>query len=79
MYGRPARAVEQVKADDAVGVDVRVPRDRVVGVADEGDFWGLAGGRVSLWCGVELGEDRGDIYLDGVLRAEGEFEAVGFV
>jgi hypothetical protein len=41
MYGRPAGAVEQVEADDAVGVDVRVPGYRVRVVADEGDFWGL--------------------------------------
>ena len=41
MNGTPALPVEQVEADDAVGVDVRVPGYRVRVVADEGDFWGL--------------------------------------
>ena len=44
VHWRPPRAVEQVEADDAVGVDVRVPGDRVRGVADKGDFGGLRGG-----------------------------------
>lgn len=38
VNGRPTAAVQQVEADDAVGVDVRVVGDRVHGVADEGDF-----------------------------------------
>lgn len=39
----PAGAVEQVEADDAVGVDVRVPGYRVGFVAEEDYFGGLRG------------------------------------
>jgi hypothetical protein len=41
--GRPAGAVEQVEADDAVGVDVWVPGYGVCVVAEEDDFGGLLG------------------------------------
>jgi hypothetical protein len=45
MHGRPALAVEQVEADDAIAVDVRVHGDgRDVGrVGDEPDFGGFCG------------------------------------
>jgi hypothetical protein len=75
--GRPTRAVEQVEADDAVGIDVRVPGDGVVGVANEGDFWGLRD--VGLVWFVDRREEMVVAYLDGVLWAEGKFQAVGFV
>lgn len=39
--GRPALAIKKVEADDAVGVDVRVPGDRVGVGAEEDDFGGL--------------------------------------
>jgi hypothetical protein len=52
--GRPAGAVEQVEADDAVGVDVGVPGYGVRVVFLEDYFGSL--GRVS---GEELGEGRG--------------------
>jgi hypothetical protein len=38
VYGRPALAIEQVEADDAVRVDVRVPWDWVRVVFYEYDF-----------------------------------------
>lgn len=38
MYGAPPLAVEEVEADDAIGVDVRVPWDGVVIVLDEHDL-----------------------------------------
>jgi hypothetical protein len=41
--GRPALSVEQVEADDAVGVNVRVPRDGVAVGATECHFWWLCG------------------------------------
>ena len=48
MDGGPAGAVEQVEADDAVGVDVRVPGYGVGFVAEEDYFGGLReGGLVS--------------------------------
>jgi hypothetical protein len=45
MYRGPARAVEQVETDDAVGVDVWVPGYGARVGADEGDFWGLRSSR----------------------------------
>lgn len=46
MDGGPARAVEQVEADDAIGVDVRVPGYGVGFVAEEDYFGGLGGGEL---------------------------------
>jgi hypothetical protein len=39
--GRPARSIEEIEADDAVGVDVWVPGDGVGLGADEHYFGGL--------------------------------------
>ena len=36
LHGAPALLAEEVEADDAVGVDVGVHRDRSVGQVDEG-------------------------------------------
>lgn len=41
VNGRPALSIEQIEAYNAVGVDVRVPGDRVCLVADKCDFWCL--------------------------------------
>lgn len=41
MNRRPTGTVEQVEADDAVGVDVRVPGYGVRGCTDEDYFGGL--------------------------------------
>ena len=41
LHGAPAGAAEQVEADDAVGVDVRVHGDFAVGERDEGYFGGF--------------------------------------
>jgi len=43
MNRRPARTVEQVEANDAIGVDVRVPRDGMSFVAKEHYFGSLFG------------------------------------
>jgi len=43
MNWRPARTVEQVQANDAVGVNVRVPRDGMSFVAKEHYFGSLFG------------------------------------
>lgn len=72
--GGPAGAVEQVEADDAVGVDVWVPGYGVGFVAEEDYFGGLWGGglarsglgevadigtRTSIgYCGVKLNFNR---------------------
>jgi len=70
MNGGPSGTIEQVETDDAVGVDVRVPRYRMFGVLDKGDLGGLAdrelaigtdhrGGEYSIctsigYCGLKL-------------------------
>lgn len=43
LDGAPALLAEEVEADDAVGVDVRVHRDGPVGGLDEGHLGGLCG------------------------------------
>lgn len=48
VYRRPARAVEQIEADDAVRVNVRVPGDGVGVVTKEYYFGGLIGMSVIL-------------------------------
>lgn len=46
LDGAPALVPQQVEADDAVGVDVRVDGDRAVGLLLEYDFWGFCDGWV---------------------------------
>jgi hypothetical protein len=41
VHRAPALFVEQIEADDAVGVDVRMHGDRVGNVLDEHAFWGF--------------------------------------
>lgn len=41
LDGAPALLAEEVEADDAVGVDVRVHGDGSVGCLHEGYFWGF--------------------------------------
>ena len=38
MDGAPGGAIEEVEADDAVGIDVRVPWDWVCVILDKNDF-----------------------------------------
>lgn len=78
-------AVEQVEADDAVGVDVRVVGYWVRCVADEGDFWWLFGGgsacgAVNEVMGIMGGRLVDTVeymsYLDGVLSTEHKLQPV---
>lgn len=41
LHGRPALPIQQVEADEAVGVDVRVDGDGAIGVLDKDDFGGV--------------------------------------
>lgn len=75
----PALAVQQVKTDDAVGVDVWVKWDGVLGVAEEDHLWSLQSGRVSNEAQeIDMARacKRETKYLNGIALAEGEFEPV---
>lgn len=41
LDGAPALRAEQVEADDAIGIYVRVHRDRTIVLLDEGNLWRL--------------------------------------
>lgn len=85
VYGAPTGAVEKVEADDAVGVDVRVPWYWMRVVFDKDYFGGLLEGQLqvaAIWCElwwVRCGKCglSGEIsYLDGVVLAEREPQPV---
>ena len=61
VHRAPAGLVEEVQADDAVGVHVRVHGDRVRGVGCEGDFGGFCTPRENVSvCEGEEEESPGD-------------------
>lgn len=72
----PTLVAQQVETYDAVGVDVRVHRDRAVGLLDEGYFWRFCTA-VSLI--VSGSSDVGQIHTDRVGRAELELQPVDLV
>lgn len=61
LDGAPPLLAEEVEADDAVGVDVRVHRDGSVGGLDKGYLGGLC----AEWLALALGGCRGQVRREG--------------
>lgn len=82
MNWAPALASEEIKADNAVGVDVRMQRYRAISQLDKDDFWGFCegasgvSGRNSTRAYDAVGAAGQQRRTDGILRGELELQAI---